>query len=73
MRYLQRMKNYLLTYKRLEQFEVIVYLDIDFTNYLNSRKFTLGFIFILVRGVISSKSVKQSLIASLTIKIEFVT
>ncbi|CAL9133499.1 unnamed protein product [Musa textilis] len=72
MRYLQRTKDYMLTYKRSDQLEVTGYSDADFANCLNSRKSTSGSIFMLTGGAISWKSAKQSLIASSTIEAEFV-
>ncbi|KAG8503161.1 hypothetical protein CXB51_000952 [Gossypium anomalum] len=61
-RYLQRIKNYMLTYKRSDLLEVIGYSDSNFAGYQDSRKSTLGYIYLLAGGVISWKSVKQTLI-----------
>ena len=67
------MKDYMLTYMRSDQFEITRYLDINFVNCLNSRKYNLGFIFMLAGGTISLKSIKQSLIISSTMKTELKT
>ncbi|KAL7102197.1 hypothetical protein ACP275_08G104400 [Erythranthe tilingii] len=72
MRYLQGTKDYMLTYRRSDQLEVIGYSDSDFAGCLDSRKSTSGFVFLLAGGAISWKSVKQSIIASSTMEAEFV-
>lgn len=48
------------------------YLDIDFANYIDNKKVTLRFIFILAIGVFFYKNIKQSLIASSKMEVEFV-
>ncbi|KAL6326140.1 hypothetical protein AAG906_001015 [Vitis piasezkii] len=72
MRYLQRTKDYMLTYRRSSHLEIVGYSDSDFTGCLNSRRSTSGYIFMLARGAISWKSVKQTLIASSTMEAEFI-
>ena len=72
MRYLQRTKDYMLTYQRSDQLEIIGYTDFDFARCQDSMKSTSSYIYLLAGGAISWKSVKQSLIASLTIAAEFV-
>ena len=72
MRYLQRTKDYMLTYRRSDQLEIIGYSDSDFDGCLDSRKSTSGCIFMLSGGAISWKSIKQTLIASSTMEAEFV-
>ncbi|XP_052485142.1 secreted RxLR effector protein 161-like [Gossypium raimondii] len=72
MRYLQRTKDYMLAYKRSDLLEVIGYFDSDFAGCQDSRKSTSGYIYLLARGVISWKSVKQTLVASSTMAVEFV-
>jgi len=71
-RYLQRTKNYMLTYKRSDQIEIIGYSDSDFAGCQDSRRSTLGYIYLLTGGAISWKSAKQTLIASSTVAAEFV-
>ena len=56
----------MLVYMRVDNLEVVGYLDFDFGGCSDDRKSTLGYIFMLVGGAISWKSVKQSLIASST-------
>ena len=64
MRYLQRTKDYMLTYKRLDQLEIIGYLDSDFVGGQDSKIPTSGYIYMLARRTISWRSVWQTLIAS---------
>nr|CAN73802.1 hypothetical protein VITISV_001401 [Vitis vinifera] len=47
-------------------------LDSDFAGCLDSRRSTLGYIFMLVGGAVSWKSVKQTVIASSTMEAEFI-
>ena len=72
MRYLQGTKDYMLTYKRSEQLEVVGYSDSDYGGCLDSLKSTSRFVFMLANGEISWKSEKQSIIASSTMEVEFV-
>ncbi|KAL7147870.1 hypothetical protein ABFS83_06G138200 [Erythranthe nasuta] len=72
MRYLQGTKDYMPTYKRSDQLEVIGYSDSDFAGCLDSRNSTSGFVFLLAGGAISWNSEKQSIIASSTMEVEFV-
>jgi len=53
MRYLQGTKDYILTYRRSDQLEVIGYSDSDFSGCQDSRKFVSSFIFLLAGGAIS--------------------
>ncbi|XP_078172770.1 secreted RxLR effector protein 161-like [Carex rostrata] len=53
LRYLQGTKNYMLTYRRSNQLEVIGYIDSDFAGCLDSRKSTFGYLFLLSEGAIS--------------------
>ncbi|RVW25195.1 Retrovirus-related Pol polyprotein from transposon TNT 1-94 [Vitis vinifera] len=72
MRYLQRTKDYMLTYRRSSHLEIVGYSDSDFAGCLDSRRSTLGYIFMLAGGAVSWKSVKQTLIASSTMEAEFI-
>ena len=64
MRYLQRTKDYMLTYRKSDRLEIIGYSDSDFAGCQDSMKSTSGYICLLTGGVISWKSVKQSIVAS---------
>ena len=58
MRYLQRTKDCMLTYRKLDQLEIIGYSDSDFTGCRDSMKSTSSYIYLLAGGAISWKSVK---------------
>ena len=62
----------MLTYRRLDNLEVVGYTDADLGGCVDSRKSTLGYIYTLAGGVMSWKSSKQSLVAALTMQAEFV-
>ena len=72
MRYLQRTKDYMLTYRKSDQLEIIGYSNSDFAGCRDSMKYTSGYIYLLVGGAISWKIVKQSIVASSTMAAEFV-
>ncbi|KAL6331379.1 hypothetical protein AAG906_011316 [Vitis piasezkii] len=72
MRYLQRTKDYMLTYRRSSHLEIVGYSDSDFAGCLDSRRSTSGYVFMLAGGAVSWKSVKQTLIASSTMEAEFI-
>ncbi|KAJ4719032.1 Retrovirus-related Pol polyprotein from transposon TNT 1-94 [Melia azedarach] len=57
-RYLQRTKDYMLTYRRLNKLKIIGYTDSDFTGCQDNMKSTSCFVFLLVGGVVSWKSAK---------------
>jgi hypothetical protein len=73
MRYLQGTKNYILSYRHVKNLEVIGCSDSDFARCQDSRKFTSEYIFMLIGGVISYKSVKQTIVVSSIIEAEFIT
>ena len=72
MRYLQRTKDYMLTYRRSNHLEIVGYSDSNFAGCLDSKRSTSSNIFMLAGGVVSWKSVKQTFIASSTIEAEFI-
>ena len=72
MRYLQGTKDYKLTYKHTNQLKVIGYSDPDFVGCVDTRKSTLGYIFLISGGAISWRSTKQTLVTSSTMEAEFV-
>jgi len=72
LRYLQGTKEYMLTYKRTENLEVVGYSDADFAGCVDTNKSTSGYVFTLANGAISWKSSKQSLTAASTMQAEFV-
>ncbi|KAL5555019.1 hypothetical protein UlMin_037255 [Ulmus minor] len=72
MRYLQRTKDYMLTYRRSDRLEIVGYSDLDFARCLDSRRSTSSYVFMMAGGAISWKSVKQTFIASSTMEAEFI-
>ena len=48
------------------------YSNFDFIGCLDSRRSTFGYVFMLARGVVSWKNVKQSLIATSTMEAKFI-
>ena len=53
LRYLQGTKDYMLTFRRSDQLEVIGYSDSDFSGCINSGKSTFGYSLLLAQGAIS--------------------
>ncbi|CAA3026216.1 Retrovirus-related Pol poly from transposon TNT 1-94, partial [Olea europaea subsp. europaea] len=47
MRYLQRTKDYMLTYRRSDQLEIVGYSDFDFAGCQDSRRSTSCYIYLL--------------------------
>ncbi|KAL6340850.1 hypothetical protein AAG906_031960 [Vitis piasezkii] len=72
MRYLQRTKDYILTYRISNHLEIVGYSDSNFAGCLDNRRSTSGYIFMLAGGAVSWKSVKQTFIASSTMKAKFI-
>ena len=72
MRYLQGTKDYMLTFKRFDNQEVIRYSNMYFAGCIDSRKSTFGYLFLLAGGAISWKSAKKTITASSTMEAEFV-
>ena len=72
MRYLQGTKDYMLTYKRLDNLEVIGYFDVDYGGCPVDYKSTSCYVFILAGGAIPWKSAKQTLTATSTMEAEYI-
>jgi len=72
MKYLKRIKYYMLTYKRSDQLEIIGYFDSDSAGCLDSLRSTSDYIFMLAGGVVSWCSAKQTLTTSSIMAAEFV-
>jgi len=64
LRYLQGTKDHMLTYRRSDHLKVIWYSDSDFVGCVDTRKSTLGFVFLLAGGVVSWKCAKQSVVTA---------
>ena len=72
MRYLQGTKDLELTYRRTDTLKVIGFNDSNYAGYMDDKKSTSCYIFMMVKGVVSWKSVKQTLTTSSTIEAEYV-
>ena len=72
LRYMQGTKDYMLTYRRSDNLEVVGYSDADFAGCKDSMTSTSGYIFTFACGAISWKSSKQSVTASSTMQAEIV-
>ena len=72
MRYLQGIKDYMLTFKRSDNLEVIGYSDLYFARCVDSRKSTFSYLFMFDGGTISWKSSKQTITATSTMEAKFV-
>ena len=72
LRYLQGTKEYMLTYRRSDNIEIVGYSDSDYAGCVDSRKSTFGYLFLLAGGAVSWKCGKQSVIATSTMEAEFV-
>ena len=62
----------MLTYCRSSHLEIVGYSDSNFAGCLERKRSTSGYIFMLAGGAVSWKSVKQTLIASSTMEVEFI-
>ncbi|XP_038970582.1 secreted RxLR effector protein 161-like [Phoenix dactylifera] len=72
MRYLKKTEGYMLTFQRIDHLEVVGYSDSDFAGCQDDLKSTSGYIFMMAGGAISWKNIKQTLVASSTMQVEFV-
>ena len=62
----------MLTYRHTNTLEVVGFSESDYTGCVNDKKSTSCYIFMMVEGVISWKSVKQILTTSSTMEAEYV-
>ena len=60
--YLQGAKDYMLTYRKIDNLEIIGYSDSDYAGCKDTRKSTSRYIFMLSNGPIPWKSHKQFLL-----------
>ncbi|KAJ9697292.1 hypothetical protein PVL29_009194 [Vitis rotundifolia] len=72
LRYLQGTKDLMLTYRRTNILDVVGFCDADFAGCIDDKKSTTGYIFVMAGGVVSWKSVKQTLTTSSTMEAEYV-
>ena len=62
----------MLTYRRIDILEVVGFSDSGYASYVDDQKSTCGYIFMMIEGIVSWKSVKQTLITSSTMKAIYV-
>ena len=70
-RYLRGTKDYMIMYRQTNNLDMIGYFDADFAGYVDSRKSIFGYILIMAGGVVSWRSVKQTLITTSTMEAKF--
>ena len=63
-RYLQGTKDHMLTYRCTNSLNVVGYSDADFKGCVDDKKSTIGYIFVMARGVVSWRCAMQSVTAS---------
>ena len=73
LRYLQGIKNHMLTFRKSDHLEVIGYIDSNFVSCMDTRKSIFGYVYLLARGAISWKSVKKTVIAASNMEAKFVS
>ena len=62
----------MLIYQCTNILDVVGFCDVDFARCIDDKKSTTGHIFMMAEGTVSWKSVKQTLTASSTMKVEYV-
>ena len=62
----------MLTYRRTDTLEVVGFRHSDYAGYVDDKKSTSNYIFMMAKGVVSWKSVKQTLTTSSTMEVEYV-
>jgi len=62
----------MLSYRRFDHLELIRYTNSEFVGCMDTRKSTFSYVYLLSRGTISWKSVKQLVIVASTMEAEFV-
>ena len=73
MKYLQGTKDDMLMYRQTNKLEVVGYSDSNFASCVDSRKSTSGYIFMFIGRAVSWRSNKQTLIATSTMEVKFVS
>ena len=58
LRYFQGTKDLMLTYRRTDTLEVVGFSDSDYAGRMDDKRSISGYIFMMVKGVVSWKSVK---------------
>lgn len=71
--YLKRIIDLLLTYEKSDSSEIIGYYDSNFAGCPNNKQSTSDYIFLLDEENVSQKFAKETLVASSTMAVEFMT
>ena len=72
LRHLQGTKDLMLTYRCTDTLEVVGFSDSNYAGYVDDKKSTSGYIFMMAEGAVSWISVKQTLTTSSTMEVEYV-
>jgi hypothetical protein len=72
LRYIQGTNGLMLTYERSDSLKIVAYSDSDFAGYLDTDRYTSGYVFKLAGGAISWSSFKQTVMTSSTMDAKFV-
>jgi hypothetical protein len=72
LRYVQGIKDLMLTYRRSDSLEIKGYSNADYAGDKDERKSTTGYVFTLAEGAISWRSYKQTIVASTTMYAKFI-
>ena len=71
LRYLQGIKDLMLTYQHTNTLKMVGFSDSDYATCVDYKNSTFGYIFIMVEEAVSWKSVKQTLTHSSTLETEY--
>ena len=72
LRYIQGIKDLMLTYQRTDTLKVVGSSDFDYADCVDDKKSTSSYTFMMVEGVVLWKSIKQTLTTSSTMEAEYV-
>ena len=61
----------MLTYRLTDTLEVVGFSDSDYAGCVDDKKSTFGYIFVMVEGVVSWKSIKKILTSSFTMEAKY--
>ncbi|XP_050121377.1 secreted RxLR effector protein 161-like [Malus sylvestris] len=72
LRYLKKTRDYVLSYHRVQNLNVVCYSDADLGGCIDDRMSTSGYIFIMVGGAVSWRSRKQTTRVVFTMESEYI-
>ena len=73
LRYLQSTKDLMSTYRRTNTLKVVGFSDSDYASCVDDKKSTSNYIFMMVEGVVSWKSVKQTFTVFSTMEVKTIS